>query len=149
MSAASLEYVRIDVVSQVVAFYARSRTVRVVLTPDPRRYDKFEDCGETQWRDKFLDFVFGREALTRTALPLEVPVFYSPAKIDDASAYATRRTDAVKRESTGSSYESPAEIPDQHRGLPQQRTEIKATFLSLDIVDSTKIRNVYRKRYNP
>jgi class 3 adenylate cyclase len=148
MSNASLEYVRIDMISEVIASDESSRTIRMILTPDPRRYDKFKKDGETQWRDKFLDFVFGWDTLTHTALPPGASVFYSPAKIHDAGAYAVRRTSAVRREFAGSLYEPPAEIPDQHRGLPQEPTEIKATFLSLDIVDSTKTRKIYRQRYD-
>lgn len=118
---AEADYVRVDLASKVVGWDENERIVRWLLTPDPRRYESFEERGITYWRDKYLDFIFTLDTLREmAALPIGTPLLYS----------------------------SPSEKPDQHRELAAISTETPLTFLSVDVVNSTKTRARFGQKYD-
>ena len=149
MQGASRQYVRADLLSEVVSSDENSHIVRVKLTPDPRRYEIFEKDGKQYWRDKFLGAVFGWEAITQMAATVPgAPLFYSAAMIGDAVEYAARRRETIRRELSEGSYEPPSEVCDPHQALPHDPTEIEATFLSVDVVNSTETRAKNTEKYD-
>ncbi len=143
------EHVRIDMIQKVISCDDSQGIVRVVLTPDPRRYESFELDGNIYWRDRFLGLVFGREMFEGMSNSAKsAPVYYAPPTVKDFVAYARRRSDALRRELRGGMYEAPREPSDQHRALRTRTSEIQATFLSIDVVNSTIKRARYGLKYD-
>jgi len=148
MRNAAPSYVRIDFVSEVLAADEETHTVRMAFRPDPRRYELFERDGKTWWRDKYFDYIFDLDSLAAAhAQRGDIPLYYLTPEIKDPVKYADGRIAALRRQLTGLPYEPPAETAIPHRPLPEDAREFPATFISLDIVNSTKMQTRYGRRY--
>ena len=96
-----------------------------------------------------MGFAFGWETIKQMAgMESGASLFYSPPKIGDAVEYAARRTATIRRELSGDPYEPPSEVRDPDQALPHTRIEIEATFLSVDVVNSTEMRAKNGEKYD-
>lgn len=117
---------RIDFVQKVVAVDEASRTVKMLLIPDPRRYEEKEVNGEPGYLDKFDDTFIPLEEIRKLADKMVgKPIYSSPPEIESAPKYVQER------------------IPSIIKYLEEsEQVEVKEDLfvvLSFDLVGSTKL----------
>lgn len=139
------KYIRVDFTSEFTHLDDDTHTFQAILRPDPRRYKEISKRGKTYYRDRYLGYQFDLEDLANMAS--ETPIYYSPANIKNSIDYANLRASAIQKEVAGGEYEPPTELPDAHHDLSGTGSA-DFTFLSLDIVNSTKTRVKYSSKYD-
>lgn len=85
---------RMDFIQEIVSSRERedgSVEFKVILTPDPKRYDTIKINGEVAFRDKFTDIVIRESALENMKMMHGAPIFYSPPKQPDYCSYLKER----------------------------------------------------------
>jgi class 3 adenylate cyclase len=133
--------VRLDMVEEVISVDEESRTVRVIMRPDPRRYTAIEDGEETLYLDRFFNIAFRPEDFANKSMS-GIPMFASGATIKSATDYAGKRLAAIETELRTGEYDAPTEKARIHAPLAAAGIERHMSFLSVDICGST----VYRHR---
>jgi hypothetical protein len=107
---------RFDLIQEVLSVDDETRTIRFLLKPDPRRYERRECDGVTYLYDKFDDLWFReKEFMASLARQLEgQPVIFQPPRILSAADYVlARRSEIVARlegkATTSSTFEDKSE----------------------------------------
>ena len=132
---------RMDLIAEAVGEPRADGTVTMRLTPDPRRYDRIEENGETLYVDRYTRIAVSLrtmvEGFARRAENL--PSFYLPPRIGNTLDYAAERLVAVSHEMATGEHVAPAQTPLAHRplDLPDERP---VTFVSFDICGATRMR---------
>lgn len=132
---------RLDLVTEVSSLDEETRTARLTVKPDPRRYDRVEREGGTWYLDRYFKTLFRLEDFAEAPV-VGLPIFASDRTIDSAPEYAARRKEAITTELTTGQYQAPDETPRAHGILPASEAELEMAFLSVDICGST----AYRRR---
>lgn len=131
---------RMDFVQEIVSLDKESRTLTVILKPDPRRYEWKEMEGKRYLYDKFDD-VYIPEQVYFESLKQIVgkPIYFQPPRIDDAEAYIKSRWPLIANMLEG--FEHPPAFEDKSEEFLQSLAVDKLAFviISLDIVGSTKL----------
>lgn len=135
---------RFDLVSEVVKADDSTRTVYMVMKPDPRRYDEVVIAGKPHYLDKYLRHIVEVEEFTRAAVGQMqgLPIAYDPPSIESAASYAQQRQSAVKGELGGAGYSSPSEKARAQTDVYRATTERDLVFLSVDICGSSFLRKL-------
>ncbi|HQV03039.1 MULTISPECIES: adenylate/guanylate cyclase domain-containing protein [unclassified Novosphingobium] len=135
------EHFRLDLTREVVAIDDESGLVRMVLTPDPRRYQKIDREEEGNWfLDKYFQTVFNLNDFVSGASGL--PVFASERTVDSIEEYASERQAAVASELRDGAYIRPRQSGREHRELELEE-EKNVAFVSVDICGSTALRQAH------
>jgi class 3 adenylate cyclase len=131
---------RSDFKIEVLSFDEDTGLVQVALTPDPRRYEKIEINGKTEFLDKYLNCVMGQEVLQSMADQMKgTPIYILDPKISNTQEYANARIDPLRAQLETGKYLAPNEQPYLHKPLLSEQ-EIPVTFVSLDICGATALR---------
>src|SRR6266852_1138337 len=133
---------RFDLIQEVLSFDDETRTVKFILKPDPRRYEKREHDGVAYLYDKFDDLWFQeKEFMGSLARQLEgQSVFFQPPRILSAADYVVaRRSDIIARLEGRATTASTLE--DKSEGFLRTLEVDKLGFviLCVDIIGSTML----------
>ncbi len=132
---------RLDLVQEVHSFDEETRIARLVVKPDPRRYERVEMEGGTWYMDRYFRTLFRLEDFAETSMA-GLPVFSSDSTIDSTPEYAVRRKEAISTELQTGQYQPPSERARAHEPLTTSDIEREMAFLSVDVCGST----AYRRR---
>lgn len=129
------EVFRLDLVQEVVSIDEETRIVRTHVTPDPRRYSKFEQDGETWFLDKYFHTAFRLKDIAEA--PMDgLPIYASGRTVSSATEYASDRRTAVERELETGQYTLPEQTARPHTPLAASE-ERDIAFISVDVCGST------------
>lgn len=144
------ERCRFDFVSEVLSTDDETRTAKIRLEPDPRRYTVGASNGKRCYIDKFLKIAIPEDVIGEMMLRhLEgVPISYRPPAIASSSEYAQSRRQALRKEIGGSPYSLPNEEASPHKELLADPEASFVSFLSVDIVGSTALRQTYGEKFD-
>lgn len=133
---------RLDLIQEVISADEETHTVRMRVTPNPRRYQRIEREGGTWYRDRYFDHIFRLEDF---ANGLEgVPIFASNRTIESASDYAGERLVAVGQEFQTGEYSAPTQSARPHTPFADLTSDRNIAFMSVDICGSTALRQLDR-----
>ncbi len=141
---------RFDFVSEVLSTDDATQTAQIRLKPDPRRYTSEESNGRRHYIDNFLNIAIPEDVvceMMRQHLG-GLPISYCPPTISSAANYSNSRRAMLKREIRGAPYSPPEE-----KAHPQQELFVEpiadfVSFISVDIVGSTSLRQKYGDRFD-
>lgn len=141
---------RFDVVSEVLSTDDETRTAKIRLTPDPRRYTIGTSNGERCYIDKFLKVAIPENIVGEMMLSQleDVPISFDPPAITSSSEYAESRRAALKKEIDGEAYSPPNEEPCPQKELLADSEASFVSFLSIDIVGSTAQRQTFGEKFD-
>lgn len=132
------ERFRLDLTQEIAKIDEESGMVWMVLTPDPRRYDKIERAEEGQWYlDKYFNTVFNLNDFVQSAKGL--PIYASERTVESADEYASQRKSAVLSELESGEYVPPPQLARPHEAL-ELLNERDIAFITVDICGSTALR---------
>ena len=135
---------RMDYVMEKVQADDATRTLRTILTPDPRRYEVIEKDGEPHYLDKYLRVIVSfteiKENLAQSMLGM--PIYMLRPTIDSAGQYAADRLVAVRSELAGGEYTPPTEKPSSQKDPHGHEGPLQLVFLSIDIIGATAQRKL-------
>lgn len=111
------------------------------LVPDPRRYDRIEEDGETLYVDRHTRVAVSMKTIIAgfNQSPQDVRSFFLPPRIDDKVDYSANRLEAVRHELRSGEHQPPTQRADAHRPL-QLSEQRPVTFLSVDVCGATRMR---------
>ncbi len=144
------ERCRVDFSIEVLSTDDTTQMAEVALKPDPRRYEVSSKDGERIYIDKYLRIAIPHEVVNdmmRRRLEGQ-PISYNPPSISSASEYAKSRKVALQKELDGSSYSPPNEKARSQKDLFADTESSFVSFLSIDIVGSTALRQKHGKKYD-
>lgn len=131
---------RMDMISEVVEFDKDTGKAKVKVEPDPRRYAKYDEGGETYFIDKYTKIRFALTDLANMYGPEDgVPAYYVPPHIADSAEYAVARKEAIEHEIMTGEYIPPVECPEMHRPI-EIVEQMQMSFVSVDICGATSLR---------
>lgn len=89
------------------------QTVRVRMTPAPRRYSLIEIGGKDFYFDKFLQEAISLDEFAKQAAGL--PIYYMPPSIESSHDYASARVSPVQQEINTGVHTPPLEKAAAHK----------------------------------
>jgi class 3 adenylate cyclase len=129
---------RMDFTMEVIRTDDATRTVTVLISPDPRRYDKVSHEGKEWYRDKYLRMLISLDEMAQQMRGL--PIYQISPSIELALDYAVERKFALDHELTTGEYSPPRQAAMSHRQLESDPTSRCVAFLSVDICGGTALR---------
>ena len=134
------ERFRIDLAIEAFAYNDDTGIMNAALIFDPRRYEKKDLEGKSLYWDKYLDYYLPEDVMGNIAdQGSGLPIYHMSPKIDDSSAYAENRLEALRSELVTGTHLAPQEKP-----YPQSKLGKDAgrpvTFISVDICGATALR---------
>ncbi|MBM1932024.1 adenylate/guanylate cyclase domain-containing protein [Sulfitobacter pseudonitzschiae] len=141
---------RFDFVIQVLSTDDETQTARIQLKPDPRRYTTTTENGRRSYLDRFLKILIPEEIVHEMMCQhlIGLPISYDPPSIQSASDYANSRRMVLTEETTGGSYIPPSETSQIQKGLFAGSSADFVSFISVDIVGSTSLRQEFGERFD-
>jgi adenylate cyclase len=131
---------RFDLIQEVLSVDDETRTIRVILNPDPRRYERRERDGVAYLYDKFDDLWFReKEFMASLVRQLEgQPVFFQPPRILSAADYVgSRRSEIAARLEGRATAASTLEDKSEEFLRTLEVDKLGFVILCVDIVGST------------
>lgn len=139
---------RFDLVHEVLSVDDETRSVRFVLKPDPRRYERRERDGKSYLYDRFDDiWLPEKEFLQSLVEQLRgQPVYFQPPKILSAHDYIAGRRSTIVSRLEGKVTAPTFEDKSEHFLESLSVDKLGFVILSLDIVGSTLLATTVNQR---
>jgi class 3 adenylate cyclase len=133
---------RFDLIQYAISYDDRTGVFRVVIEPDPRRYERRIIDGEEYLYDKFDNASFpAKPFMESLARFMEgTPGYFQPPHISDAATYVVARRPIIRQILAGDA-QLPVTLEDKSDEFLQSLTTEKLGFVILcaDLVGSTKL----------
>lgn len=133
-----VRHYRIDFVSKIISVNEETMIVKFRMEPDPRRYDKIDQNGQSIYVDKYLQMEFTLETLMDGFQP-GVPGYSLLPTVGSITKYADSRLSALEHELNGGEYQLPEEKAVAHSPLAAEENK-ELGFISVDICGATALR---------
>jgi len=115
-----------------------TRTLSVLISPDPRRYDKVVHDGKEWCRDKYLQTLVSLDDMCQAMHAL--PVYELTPTIGSAARYAIERKLALDQELATGKYTPPQQRAKPHQQVESDSSGRSISFMSVDICGGTALR---------
>ncbi|HEY1125881.1 MAG TPA: hypothetical protein VGE65_09620 [Sphingobium sp.] len=130
---------RLDLKTRLLSADKESGIFRMVMEPDPRRYDKIERDEPGLWYiDKYFNTMFDFRDFASPEM-VGLPIHASGRTVETASEYAEDRRKAVAQELASGDYSPPTQAARPHQSI-DPNSERDIAFISVDICGSTALR---------
>ncbi|MBI5046953.1 adenylate/guanylate cyclase domain-containing protein [Candidatus Micrarchaeota archaeon] len=131
--------IRIDFLQEIISFDEKEGIVEAYLIPNPDRYERKKIDGEDGYWDKFDRIFFTmKTVMDSLSLDKEIPIYYSPPKIENSDGYILSRIEAIKQMESGTeSFKFKDSSEEFLENL--KKDKMRFVILSIDLKGSTKM----------
>lgn len=142
--------VRMDFVFEKVKVDEENGIVTGMMIPHPDRYKEIEENGKSYWLDIYLKHLIPKdEMLVSLAEQMKgLPIYALSPSVESTPDYAENRKTDLKSEFAHGKYISPKEKAIPHRNLEILDEERLIAFISVDICESTALRQKHAESFD-
>ena len=129
---------RMDFSIKVLSSDEGTKTFKVAIEPDLRRYTQIEREGETWFLDKYFEELVPLSAFVEKLAGL--PIYHLSSSVKSTLEYADKRKTAVAHQLKTGEYVAPTEPAVSHSSLSANQNKRFVSFLSIDVCGSSVLR---------